>query len=210
MAIVFLPLTRPADLKDGTNGKLGPCQLAPVFFPGYGWSSLHTLAKRAYEAMLVAAQAVVPPKLKLTVTPGGAYRAWQRQYDAFMERMSPTDTGTGITRIYNGKVYWLKPGWAPVAAPEWRDNLGVWHGGSNHGWGLAIDLALWDGMRSLGITTNTKVWQWLQENAESFGFSWEGAKPGEKGWEPWHLRYVAAEKVPQRVLDIENFLKAAG
>ena len=48
----------------------------------------------------------------------------------------------------------------------------------------------------------------MKNNAESFGFSWEGAREGQPGWEPWHLRYVAGDKTPARVLDMQAFFKA--
>ena len=60
---------------------------------------------------------------------------------------------------------------APVAAP----------GSSNHGWGLAVDLA---------ATTNPEF-QWLLRNAGRFGFTnpWVDGKGDRTSVEPWHWEY---------------------
>jgi LAS superfamily LD-carboxypeptidase LdcB len=57
-------------------------------------------------------------------------------------------------------------------------------GTSNHNLGIAIDIKDSSGARL----------EWLAKNATSFGFSWE-VLPSE----PWHLRYVAGDDVPERV-----------
>ena len=58
-------------------------------------------------------------------------------------------------------------------------------GQSKHNLGIAIDIK---------NSTEPKRLQWLAANAVSFGFSWE-ALPSE----PWHLRYVAGDDIPERV-----------
>ena len=96
---------------------------------------------------------------------------------------------------------------------------GIWRG--RRGWLLAIPTLLlsltvvillgfgtWTAALAVGITSIAKVWAWVKDNAESFGFSWEGAREGQPGWEPWHLRYVAGDKTPARVLDMQAFFKA--
>ena len=112
-------------------------------------------------------------------------------------------------RIYDGKRWYLRRGMSPAAVP----------GTSNHGWALANDIALCKSIydplakawvkKIIAITADAKAWQWVQDNAMSFGFGWEGARPGMPGWEPWHIRYWAGDRVPQRVKDVEAYLAAA-
>ena len=200
--IEFIPVTMPADLNGQANGKLGPCHTKAVYFPGLGYAGLHTLAARAWELLAIMCHAETG--VKLTTTGGGAYRSYDQQLSAFQTRMTlnfdpNVNRDPAITRTWNGQTWYLRKGYAPVAAP----------GTSNHGWGLAIDSAIFKDGRILGITSDARVWKWLQDNAVSFGFSWEGARPGQPGWEPWHIRYVAGDKIPQRILDIEAWLAAA-
>ena len=57
-------------------------------------------------------------------------------------------------------------------------------GTSNHNLGIAVDVA----------NANGVVLKWLEGNALEFGFSWEIQS------EPWHLRYVAGDVTPARVV----------
>lgn len=188
----------PADLASQKNGKLGPCNLTTVYFRGVGHLSVHPLAARAWNAMAFQCWAETGYSLSTT----GAYRSYDAQVTLFNQRMSAVYnplTCTLTTRTWNGKKYWLKRGQAACSTP----------GDSNHGWGIAIDSAIYDGARVVGITSNAKVWAWIQAHAVEFGWSWEGAAPGKPGWEPWHLRYVRAENIPQRVKDVEALTGAA-
>jgi LAS superfamily LD-carboxypeptidase LdcB len=85
---------------------------------------------------------------------------------------------------WKGKRYWLKdPNEAALARP----------GTSNHGLGLAFDLATdnQDGnARSLGA--NTAETDWLRRNAWAFGFYWE-VQRGRDGFEAWHLVWVRGD-----------------
>ena len=58
---------------------------------------------------------------------------------------------------------------------------------SNHGWGLAVDV--W--------SANGKRLDWMLQNCDKYGFSWEVQS------EPWHIRYVCGDILPQAVLDYE-------
>jgi nucleoid-associated protein YgaU len=70
-------------------------------------------------------------------------------------------------------------------------------GTSNHGLGLAADLALRNHAGQLvGVTHFFTAW--LIANAARFGYSAEVQS------EPWHWRYVAGDKIPQAVLDFEQ------
>lgn len=83
----------------------------------------------------------------------------------------------------------------PVATP----------GTSNHGWGIAIDVAEWNGRSIVGITAS-KAWPWLKANAVSFGFSWEWSAETK---EPWHIRHLHGNDVSQRVKDVEAWFANA-
>ena len=204
--IEYIPVTMPSTLHGVQNGRLPFTLLTPVYFPGVGHLSLHPLAARAWNAMAVVCYAETGIKLSTT----GTYRSYAAQEQLFLQRMSPIYnpiTCSLTTRRWNGKTWWLKRRQAPVATP----------GTSNHGWGLAIDTGIATTGKVAPITSNLTVWRWLSRNAVSFGWSWEGAKvpgnwePGQvapAGFEPWHLRYVSGDAVPQRVLDVEAFLSA--
>jgi len=207
MAIEYIPVVMPADLRNVQNGKLPFTLLTPVYFPGVGHLSLHPQAARAWNAMAVVCFAETGVKLSTT----GTYRSYDAQVQVFNQRMSPVYnpiTCTTTTRTWNGKRYWLKRNCSPVAVP----------GTSNHGWAIAIDTAIHAPGKVLPITSNLTVWRWLQRNAAGFGWSWEGVKvpgnwePGQvapAGFEPWHIRYVAGDRTPKRVLEVEQFFAGA-
>jgi LAS superfamily LD-carboxypeptidase LdcB len=62
---------------------------------------------------------------------------------------------------------------APLAVP----------GTSNHNLGIAVDIANASGKRL----------EWMLANAHKYGFSWELQS------EPWHIRYVAGDDIPEAV-----------
>ena len=135
---------------------------------------LHHCAADAYEAMDEAANA---EGIDLSPTStADTYRSVEMQEYGFFQRYTTKPTKKMLKqkpRIYKGKAWYLKPRMAPLAVP----------GTSNHNLGIAVDIANASGKR-LG---------WLLKNAQSFGFSWELQS------EPWHLRYVAGDNIPERV-----------
>ena len=75
-------------------------------------------------------------------------------------------------------------------------------GTSNHGWGLAIDVAI-DADGDEGFewpvkSVDSKTVAWLLKNADRFGFCWEVQS------EPWHLTYYVGDVVPAAVLAAES------
>ena len=136
---------------------------------------LHHCAADAYEAMDAAANA---EGIDLSPTsPADTYRSLAVQEYGFFQRYTDNPKPALMKqkpRIYKGKAWYLKKGMAPMAVP----------GTSNHNLGIAVDIANASGARL----------EWLAKNAGSFGFSWE-VLPSE----PWHLRYVAGDDVPERV-----------
>jgi peptidoglycan hydrolase-like protein with peptidoglycan-binding domain len=109
----------------------------------------------------------------------------------FNDRYMTTNTGRvpQVTRKYEGKTWYLKKGKAPSAAP---DPTGL--KGSNHGWGLAIDL---------GYDVNGKLtsmggacFEWMCANAPKYGFYLQGNNRASKEFEAWHWQYCLGDKTP--------------
>ena len=201
MAIQVLPITWPSavnGLDPQLNGNLGPCQLTDVFMYNVGHRSFTAAAKRAWDAMVV--QCLGDTGFHLTST--DTYRTYQTQVNAFNTRMqswyNPL-TCTTITRVWNGKKYWLKRGYAPCATP----------GTSNHGWAIAVDVmvALGTTVVNIGNAQVTQARDWVIEHATEYGFSWE-TEQGTPGFELWHLRLVTGDEPTPRVLEVEAFLAA--
>lgn len=186
MTFPIVSVVRPADLSGQTNGQLDRSLLRDVG-PRKGWQ-LHHLAARAWEALRAAA---LRDGIVLSYS-GNPYRDFAGQESLFRSRYT-TDGPTALDksgRVWNG-VRWYRHRGAPAAVP----------GTSNHGWGLAVDVAL-DADGDLDFdwpvkALDRKTLNWLVENAPRFGWSWELKS------EPWHIRYVVGDAVPQAVLDHE-------
>jgi len=193
----MLPVTavkKPADLANQQNGKLTPCVLAPVMFAGVGHSSLHPLAARAWDALVIACHNETGVSLTATST-ADAYRSYVSQESLFRRRYrdsyNPLTCSTDF-KLWNGVKWWKLRNVAMAAVP----------GTSNHGWGLAVDSAIWSGSGApKDITSNRVSWPWMLSHAIEFGWSWEVQS------EPWHIRYTAGDDVPKRVLEIEKALQ---
>ena len=195
MKFPIVKITKPSNLRGVTNGDLPEGLLRSVGKGGL----LHVNAARAFEALRADAE---KHGFGLTYTWGGTYRSYQRQVSLFERRydrnfVEGRNVKTG-SRTWNGVKYWKRSGVAAAATP----------GTSNHGWGLAVDMAL-DSDRSDGLDPDNAVYigpalNYLYANAERFGFSWELQS------EPWHLRYVAGDEIPEAVREFErNGPKAA-
>ena len=169
-----LPIIMPSDLEGQKNGEIKPALLRDIKAPN---GKLHSLAATAWNALQLAAY-FEGIELKHV----GAYRPLAQQVALFNTRYEdkPNFRKPQVTRKYQGKVWWLKQGYAPAGTP----------GTSNHGWGLAIDVASASGKRL----------EWLMaNNALKYGFTWE-VKNGANA-EAWHIRYVCGDTLPQAVLD---------
>lgn len=166
------PVALPADLRGINNGKLPATLLAPIQPHG----QLHRVAARAWNAMR---QAAAQDGVELSHV--GAMRTYDQQVALFRERYQTAPNGSRVTRKWNGRSYYLRPGYAPSATP----------GTSNHGWGLAIDVA---------NASEAGRHRWLLEHAVSYGFSWEVADPDNPNFEVWHLRYFVGDATPPAML----------
>jgi LAS superfamily LD-carboxypeptidase LdcB len=175
MKFPVLPIIQPTDLKGQTNGKVSAAVLRTIESPqgqlekhaATAWNCLRT---DAFFNRLVCNQV-------------GAYRTYAVQLAMFKDRYSTTDGGRvpQVTRIWEGTKYYLKPGKSPCATP----------GNSDHGWGLAIDVA------NCGI--NSPICNWLlgdgfaTSKALEYGFTWAVSDPLNPNFEAWHLQYVTGD-----------------
>jgi LAS superfamily LD-carboxypeptidase LdcB len=174
-----LPLIMPSDLAGAKNGEINPSLLRNIKAPN---GKLHHLAATAWNCLQLSAY-FSGIELKHV----GAYRPLTEQVSLFNARYSATPTGRTpqVTRTYQGKKWYLKKGVAPAGSP----------GTSNHGWGLAIDIASASGKRLDWLLGDG----FMTSNALRFGFTWE-VKNGANA-EAWHIRYVCGDKLPQAVLE---------
>lgn len=193
MSYPVRPVTLPGELQCGAaNGRLSNDVLADIGHNG----RLSLTAARAWNAMYVAAAADgFAGADSLTWTPGGTYRTLDMQHSVFIARYEATgqtDRKRATDRFYSGLWWRLRGGNAQVATP----------GTSNHGLGLAVDLAL--GETPSSARSIMPAVPWLLDNAASLGWSWEVQS------EPWHLRYVAGSPLPRRVTEIEAWVANLG
>ena len=176
-----LPIVMPTDLVGVTNGKLPAKLLRKIKAPN---GQLHALAATAWNALQLAAYFD-----GIELRHVGAYRPYEQQIALFRERYTSKPTGRTpqVTRTYQGATWYLKKGMAPAGTP----------GTSNHGLGLAVDIASCSGQRLAWLLGDVPA----TSNALKFGFSWEVADSKNPNAEAWHLRYVCGNKLPQAVLD---------
>lgn len=158
----YKKLIVPAALQAVPNGKLSGKILRPVKCGG----QMFVDAAEAFDRMYDQAT-----RSGIKLRNIGDYRSFDAQLGLFMSRYSTTDGGRKpqITRIYDGKTWFLKPGMSPCSTP----------GKSNHGLGLAIDLDV----------STAKVLDWLCANAPTYGFYLQSDDPHSPEFEAWHWQY---------------------
>lgn len=189
----------PSDLDNESNGKLAAPQLVRVFFAGLAggkgaWGQAHHAAYRSW-FWLCTMFAAANPGCYLTVTSvADAYRTYWIQLSEFDRRYTtaynPLKTYITNSRVFLGKRYYLRRGFAPMSSP----------GMSNHGWGLAFDVQWFNPLtnRLEPIYGLNVAWQFLSDNALDYGFSWETD-------ETWHIRYWAGDDTPIKIINLEAF-----
>ena len=148
---------------------------------------MHHVAARAWHAMRSAAWR---DGILLSLSQG--YRTYAQQEALFKQRYTTNVLAGRPTKTWQGKTWYQLPKTAMAAVP----------GTSNHGWALALDLAIdADGDEAFEWPVKSidkKAVEWLLKNADKFGFAWELQS------EPWHLVYVAGDSLPQAVRDFEG------
>jgi nucleoid-associated protein YgaU len=177
-----LPVTKvvlPKCLEGQKNGQLAPGLLVEC---GIGKFKMVAPAARAMKALVAAASAA-----GYEVSATGTYRSYDQQVFLFHSRYTTTELPGRPTKTWNGTTYWQMPGTAMAAVP----------GTSNHGFGLAADLAL-KNRRGQTVSVTLQFVEWLINNAATYGYSAEAQS------ENWHWRYVAGDKIPAAVLAFEG------
>ena len=184
MSIKFpvLGLIMPSDLAGADNGKISPSLLKSLRGTK---GKLHHLAATAFNCLQMEAYFAGVDLQATSVA--DTYRSYEQQKKTFNDRYAglPTGRTPQVTRKFAGKTYFLKPGKAPSASP----------GTSNHGWGLAIDIANASGARLDWMMGGNP----LLSPVLKYGFSWE-VESGPNA-EAWHIRYVCGDKVPMAVTE---------
>jgi len=170
----------PKEVAKVGNGKLTPAMMKRVKCGGTMWNGAADAFNALYDAALAAGY-----KLRNI----GDYRPFEGQLSMFMDRYSDkqTDRKPEVTRTYQGKKWYLKKGKSPSGTP----------GTSNHGFGLAIDLAI-DNKGKIQAIGGTKAYAWMCENAPSYGFYLQGAPTRPDGkpnpeYEAWHWQYCLGD-----------------
>lgn len=192
------PVVLPTSLRGIENGKLPPELLAEIGVPG---ALMEKTAARAFRAMLAEMR-----KGGFNPRQVGHYRTYQQQVNLFLSRYRETNYNEYSGFPSQHRKMWddaIKQGYRSVYWVKKQNANGSWPataaspGKSNHGFGLALDLAeeydsdtAPDPIRSQWVT-------WLVNNAWRYGIS------AELQSEPWHWRYVAGDKIPQAVKDFE-------
>lgn len=173
-------VTVPTILRGALNGQLDASVLrSPDYHTGTAYR-LFAPVSYAMEAMHAAA---LREGVKLDTT--GRYRNYARQLALFLDRYSETPIDGRPTKWWNGKTWWQKPGVAMAATP----------GTSNHGLGLADDLAKDDNDDNVVESIGTAVLEWLRDNAARFGFGLETRV------EAWHWHWIGGDALSQDVVD---------
>ena len=167
-------------------------------------------AARAFEACF----ALAIQMLGITIKDVGDYRSFQAQMDLFIDK-GPNTNGRYIPVTlskYNDTPKEHRKIWADATAYGyssiyWIKNynkFGYWPataatpGSSNHGRGLALDIAQeYDSDSSPDSITEVFV-GWLCVYGPKFGIYASLAS------EKWHWQYVMGDDIPQAVLDYEN------
>lgn len=189
----------PSTLAGHQNGKLPDHLLVKI---GVGNARMEMTAARSFIAMFAEARKVLGVQLRHV----GDYRSYGAQLSLFLDRYEPVSLAVySVTspsnrkkwddgRVVYGSAYWRKKKRANGSYPATAASPGA----SNHGWGLALDIAEEydsdpqpDPIRGLFV-------DWLVGNAHRYGIS------AELQSEPWHWRYVAGDAIPAATREYER------
>lgn len=171
-------VTVPTFLRGMLNGRLDPAILrAPdgstltshkMFLPvSYAMQALHAASKG------------------ITDRTTGRYRTYEQQVNLFLSRYRTYDTGSGSTKWWQGTKYWKLPGVAMAATP----------GTSNHGLGLADDMAEELDADAYPESMSDAQLTWLRDNALRFGFGLDTRS------ERWHWHWIGRDALSQDTVD---------
>lgn len=192
-------LVMPSTLARYENGKLPDHLLVKI---GVGNARMEMTAARSFVAMFAEASRTLGVQLRHV----GDYRPYDAQLRLFLDRYEPVTLAVyGVTspshrkkwdagKTSHGSAWWRKKKRADGSYPATAATPGA----SNHGWGLAIDIAEEydndpqpDPIRDIFVS-------WLVGNAHRYGIS------AELQSEPWHWRYVTGDAIPQATREFER------
>ncbi len=179
------PVTFPTDLLHPHQDNGSVADSLRVSISGIpAQATMHHIAAQAFVAMRNAAKAEANVDLRPS-SAGDLYRDYGSQESLFRSRYQLTPIDGADTKSWRNEVWYKKdPGTFEAAAP----------GNSNHGWGLAIDLA------GLAATPVNDVSKWVLDNYARFGFSHEHHDKSD----PVHIRYYRGDDVPDDVTGVVN------
>lgn len=205
MTMTITPVKLPLALQNQTNGDLDRGLLKPV------GDRTVALAVVADWFKVMQDEFLKDRGRLLSFTYGGGYRTWDQQYNLFTSRYEKVSWATyaltpkarrktwnaevGFHKVLNpSKSYWrLKIiGYTLSGSPRYPAMAAV-PGTSNHGLGLAIDLAIGTPQTAQGVNAADRAW--LEANIHRFGFSYESLS------EPWHVRYVIGDACPPHIFE---------
>jgi hypothetical protein len=194
-----LPITSvsmPTTLVGKQNGMLPDHILTTI---GVGSARMEVTAARSFVAMFAEARRVLGVTLKHV----GDYRPYGVQLSMFLDRYEPVSFVVYAVTAPSNRKKWA----TGVPSQWWRKKkrgdgsypaTAATPGASNHGWGLALDIAEeYDNDPSPDPIRDRFV-QWLCDNASRYGIS------AELQSEAWHWRYFAGDRIPQATLDYER------
>lgn len=198
IALPIAPMVPPSSLNGVENGKL-PDHLLTTF--GVGNARMEKTAARSMVAMLAEMKAggFNPRQV-------GHYRTFQEQLNLFLSRYREASQSEWNATPAQHRKQWDDARKYGYTSNLWIKKLingrypatAATPGKSNHGLGLAIDLAEEYDTDSAPDAIRTQWVQWLVNNAHRYGFS------AELQSEPWHWRYIAGDKIPSATLVFES------
>lgn len=199
---ITLPLRaakKPSTLNGLLNGRLPSTSLVPI---GVGNAIMEVTAARAFRAMFAEARGQ-----GFIIKEVGDYRSYMEQLNLFLSRYKPVSYATWAATSSAHRKTWpeaISLGYASTYWIKKQNANGSWPataavpGTSNHGWGLALDIAEELDGDPGPESISTRFVQWLVTNARRYGI-WASLQS-----EPWHWQYTEADAIPQAVLDYEQ------
>lgn len=206
MALPIVPMKMPTSLMGVENGRL-PSELLGNIGPG---GRLLAPAAYSYQALRFWAKTFID--LEMTWTWGGTYRSFEDQWNVWFQRNEPISWAVYRLTPAKYRTLWQE-GPAFGQSKYWRRKKGAngryfarvaRPGTSNHGLGLAIDMA--EGMHpreARAINRDRGKWTLLTGEVPNFGFSWEDLD------EIWHIRYVLGDVFPPKVLEMQEMMRGS-
>lgn len=202
-------VVRPSTSKGYENGKIPTTVLKQI--PNVETTCVaDPTAARAFEACFAEAKIKIPG---LRIKDVGDYRTFLSQYNLFVDqgpntdgRYIPVSKSTYDSTPAEHRKIWAQAGQYGFNSIYWVKNkakFGYWPataatpGSSNHGWGLALDVAEEYDSDSAPDPITEKFIQFLCVRGPYYGI-YASLKS-----EPWHWQYVSGDVIPAAVLAYE-------